>query len=162
MQDIEGDGVRRYLTEPSHAFCVDLPVRSFYEHEAVTERGGALLALLDGQAVGFILLLPVDGRAHILEISVRLLHQGGGIGRALLNAGEAWAMQTGYTEVTLTTFRDIPWNEPAYLTRGYRAFQPCAEHPHLLAIQAEERASGFEQAPRLAMVKAFRGTTSRG
>ena len=30
-------------------------------------------------------------------------------------AGEQWARRQGHAAVTLTTFRDLPWNAPAYL-----------------------------------------------
>ena len=61
----------------------------------------------------------VDGHAHLEQISVLPEHGGQGIGTQLLDAVAGWATGQGHAEVTLTTFRDVPFNAPLYAKRGY-------------------------------------------
>ncbi len=64
-----------------------------------------------------------DGRAgaHLEQLSVLPAHAGRGIGRALLRAGCDWATAQGYDDITLATYRDIPWNGPFYASEGFVA-----------------------------------------
>jgi GNAT superfamily N-acetyltransferase len=83
--------------------------------------GAALVVLVAGDPpVG---LCRIDGiaphRAHLEQLSVHPDHAGRGIGRALLRAGCAWAADKDYPELTLATYRDVPWNGPFYASEGF-------------------------------------------
>jgi GNAT superfamily N-acetyltransferase len=153
MQELELDAAESYATLPQYAFCLDLPPRDDDEHERVRATGIALVAELDGAAKGFVLGLPIDGRAHILEIAVAKRFQGRGYGRTLLSAFERWAREAGFREATLTTFRDVPWNAPFYARLGYQAFAIDRHRPELQALRAAEKAAGIDRASRVAMRK---------
>lgn len=157
LQLIEREAARRFAAVPGHGFCTALPVRDDDEHRRVLAAGIALVATASGRPAGFLLLLPLDGAAHLLELAVAPRHQGAGLGRALLDAGEAWATRQGYPECTLTTFGDVPWNAPAYARRGYTVFEPGPERTGLRAVIAEERAAGVHQAPRVVMRRILAG-----
>lgn len=157
LQKLELDAARLYGVLPETAFCLDLPGRDEDEHEQVRRRGAALVAEVAGTVVGFALALPVDGRAHLLELAVARARQGRGHGRLLLAAFEGWGRTAGLAEATLTTFRDVPWNAPFYERLGYRMFEVGPDRPELLAIREEERAAGFDRAPRVAMRKPLAG-----
>ncbi|HET7645979.1 MAG TPA: GNAT family N-acetyltransferase [Candidatus Limnocylindria bacterium] len=69
---------------------------------AVTQDGGAVLVACDGadRAIGWIQVgavttLEVGVQAVIHGLVVDEEHRGGGIGQALLEAGEAWAREAG-------------------------------------------------------------------
>jgi GNAT superfamily N-acetyltransferase len=74
-----------------------------------------------GAPVGFLLVDAVDGAAHIAQVSVRPSHRGRRIGAALIRHAERWALERGLTTLTLTTFRDVPWNAPYYQRLGFTA-----------------------------------------
>jgi GNAT superfamily N-acetyltransferase len=57
--------------------------------------------------------------AHLEQLAVHPDHAGRGIGRALLRAGCDWAAAHGYAELTLATYRDVPWNGPFYASEGF-------------------------------------------
>ena len=61
----------------------------------------------------------IGGGAHLEQLSVHPDHGGRGIGRALLRAGCDWAGAHGYPELTLATYRDVPWNGPFYASEGF-------------------------------------------
>ncbi len=65
-----------------------------------------------------------DLAAHLEQLSVHPDHGGHGIGRALLRAGCAWAAEQGYSELTLATYRDVPWNGPFYASEGFTEIGP--------------------------------------
>ncbi len=59
------------------------------------------------------------GCAHLEQLAVHPDQAGRGIGRALLRAGCDWAKAEGYPEITLATYRDVPWNGPFYASEGF-------------------------------------------
>ena len=156
MQSLEVDAARLYGTMAGYEFCTQLPPRSQAEHLRVQENGAAWLAGLGGKVIGFLLVLPVDGRAHVLEAATEYGSQGKGIGRRLFAEFHSWAANVGYSEATLTTYRDVPWNAPFYERIGYQIIAVDARRPELMAIRAEEAAAGFERAARVAMEQTLR------
>jgi GNAT superfamily N-acetyltransferase len=85
--------------------------------EALSE---ALVVLVSGDPPqGFARIELLADRPHLEQLSVDLDHMGQGLGRALLRAACDWVRQAGYHEMTLATYRDVPWNGPFYLSEGF-------------------------------------------
>lgn len=126
-----------------------LPDDAFAEHVAA---GQAWVTEEDGAPAAFIALARLDGDAFIAELSVRPDRMRRGHGRALLR--HACAAAAG--PVTLTTFRDVPFNAPWYAREGFSPLEPCADRPQLAARLAAERAHWDAVAPRLAMIRRAR------
>lgn len=154
MQALERDAAQAFRAV-GYDFCADGPVRTNEELERGLNGGAVYIAELDGEAAGFILLWRVDGHAHLTEVSVAERFQGRGLGRALIAEGENWARDEDHDVITLTTFRDVPWNAPFYRALGYTEFSPGDDEPDLAAVQAEEAQSGYAGKPRIAMKKAL-------
>jgi GNAT superfamily N-acetyltransferase len=57
---------------------------------------------------------------YIHELDVSPPHGRRGLGRRLIDAASAFAAAEGTPAVTLSTFRDIPWNGPFYAKAGFR------------------------------------------
>jgi hypothetical protein len=53
--------------------------------------------------------------------------------------------------VTLTTFRDIPWNAPFYARLGFHELTDCELTPALQARVVEEAAHGLPTEMRVVM-----------
>ena len=84
------------------------------------EFADALVVLVAGDPpVGLCRIDDITGGAHLEQLSVQPDHAGQGIGRALLRAGCTWARQHEFAEITLATYRDIPWNGPFYASEGF-------------------------------------------
>lgn len=91
---------------------------------------------------GFAVAIELGGCAHLDELDVLPAHGRMGLGSGLLAAVCAWARQAGYSAVTLSTFRDVPWNAPFYERRGFRAIAPSelsAAHVELVAAERRRR-----------------------
>ncbi|MFP4004959.1 MAG: GNAT family N-acetyltransferase [Alphaproteobacteria bacterium] len=155
LMEIERDAAQLFRTV-GYDFCADGPVRDEAEHRYGMSNGAHFtVEAPDGAPAGFILLWRLDGRAHVTELSVATAHQGKGLGRRLLAHAEEWARGQGYTGITLTTFRDVPWNMPFYERCGYAVFEPGPDRPDLRAVTEEETGAGFAAKPRVAMRKSL-------
>nr|WP_246239683.1 GNAT family N-acetyltransferase [Acrocarpospora corrugata] len=101
-------------------------------------------------AVGFALFGWVDGVVHLDQLAVLPECGKQGIGSALVAAlcDHAAAVSEA---VTLTTFRDVPWNAPWYARRGFAVLGEERWGPELAALVAHERELGIEVAPRVVM-----------
>lgn len=105
----------------------------------------------DDQPIGYACASDVDGEAHLDQVSVDPQHQRHGIGAALIEQVCTWARDGGHVAVTLTTYRDVPWNAPAYRRLG---FVPLGDHElgrELAARRRDEHVRGLDAQPRLAM-----------
>jgi GNAT superfamily N-acetyltransferase len=88
----------------------------------VQEFAAALVVLVAGDpplGLGRIDAVGKDHLAHLEQLSVHPDHAGRGIGRALLRSACGWAKAHGYTDLTLATYRDVPWNGPFYASEGF-------------------------------------------
>jgi GNAT superfamily N-acetyltransferase len=115
----------------------------------------------DGEPVGFALCERVDGAVHLEEMDVDPAHGRRGLGRALLEAVVAWAERAGHPAVTLTTFRDVPWNAPFYASAGFRALAEEEIGPELAALVREETARGLDPSERVVMRRELAGAAAR-
>ena len=120
-------------------------------HEAV--RQGHLWVALAGDApVGFAHVEVIDARtAHLEEIDVLPAHGCRGLGTRLVEEVCHWAASAGYDSVTLTTFRDVPWNMPFYERLGFRVVPGAELSAALRAIVEDETRRGLDPSRRVAM-----------
>ncbi|CAL9406419.1 hypothetical protein SUDANB95_01560 [Actinosynnema sp. ALI-1.44] len=109
----------------------------------------------DPDPVAWVAAVEVDGHAHVEQVSVHPDHARRGIGAALLDHVETWATARGLAGLTLTTFRDVPWNAPYYERLGFR--EVGVPSPGLAAIVAAEAARGLDPATRICLVRGPRG-----
>jgi GNAT superfamily N-acetyltransferase len=116
---------------------------------------GRLLVAADPQdrPLGFIRLEMLDGDPHVEQVSVHPDYAGHGIGASLLAAAEQLARERGHRRLTMTTFRDVPWNGPYYQRLGWSVLPEADLPPELAAARQQERDLGFDHWPRQAMVK---------
>jgi len=64
---------------------------------------------------------------------------------------ERWAARNGYGAVTLTTFRDVPWNLPFYARLGFDVVAPDEVSASLRAIVEDETRRGLDPSRRVVM-----------
>nr|WP_276512636.1 GNAT family N-acetyltransferase [Methylopila capsulata] len=108
----------------------------------------------DGRTAGFVAAAPLDAALHVFTIAVDPAHMRRGLGRALMTAALEHAAWAFWPAVTLTTFRDVPWNAPFYRSLGFLAADDALLAPGLAGVRARERAIGLDAlGPRLAMAR---------
>jgi len=101
--------------------------------------------------VGYAIVDIVDGLAHLEQLSVLPDHGRKGLGAALLAHVSEWAEKRRLDAVTLTTFRDIPWNAPFYAKHGFRVLDDAEIGPELRDLRALEARHGLDPAQRVCM-----------
>lgn len=121
----------------------------------VRQQGAGLVWVVEDPPVGFAVALLFAGSLHLHEVDVLPEAGGRGLGRALIEAVSAEAARRAVSEVTLVTFRDVPWNAPYYARLGFRESPEAARRPEIAAILDEERRGGLAAvAPRVVMARA--------
>jgi GNAT superfamily N-acetyltransferase len=115
-------------------------------------QGHLWVALADDVAVGFAHIEVLEPAvAHLEEIDVHPQHGRRGLGTKLVRAVCAWAIAAGYQSVTLTTFRDVPWNMPFYARLGFEVIPSEALSPALRSVVQDETGRGLDPTRRVAM-----------
>ncbi len=102
--------------------------------------------------VGFALAIELDGRLHLEEMDVHPAHGRRGLGSALIGAVCAAARRRGQ-EVTLSTFREVPWNAPFYAQLGFRQLEDAELTPGLRRLREDEARRGLIPASRVLMIR---------
>ena len=123
-------------------------------------RDGRLwVALDDGVPVGFALVeMLADDLPQLNEVDVEPSHGRRGLGSALVRAVCEWAAASGFSMLTLTTFRAVPWNLPFYARLGFVEVPRDRLRPELAVVVSEEAARGL--APETRAVMAYRCASS--
>jgi len=116
-------------------------------------RGGRLwVASTENQIVGFVLVeMLADDLPHLEEIDVEPSHGRRGLGGALVRTACEWAQASGYSLLTLTTFRGVPFNAPFYARMGFMEMPRETLRPELAAVVAEEAHRGLDPDTRVVM-----------
>ena len=114
----------------------------------VTE-GRAFVDERGGEPVGYLITEVVDGCAHLEQVSVLPRMRGRRVGEGLVEHLAGWARDRRLPALTLTTYRDVPWNGPYWVRLGFRELVGLT--PGLRAIRDDEIARGLDVWSRLAM-----------
>jgi GNAT superfamily N-acetyltransferase len=151
LAHIEQSAAIRFLDTP-YAFLVDakpLPL------EFVQQRfqAGQVWVAVDQQdtVIGFALAREVDGTLYLQEIDIEPKHGQKGLGYALVDTVRSWANLSDYGVMSLSTFRDIPWNAPFYSKLGFRILDESELTAGFQQIRWQEREAGLPISDRVIM-----------
>ncbi len=89
--------------------------------------------------------------AHVEQVSVDPRFAGRRLGWQLLDHVADQARRHGLDAVTLTTFRDVPWNAPYYERCGFRPLADAELGPGLRRVRDDEAAHGLDPGRRVCM-----------
>lgn len=105
--------------------------------------GFLLVAVDDRRLVGFAHVVPHGLHAHLEEVSVLPSHGRQGIGRRLVTEAMEEARWAGFDRMSLTTYRDVPWNGPFYASMGFR--EVSDPEPFQADLREREQALGLDE-----------------
>jgi GNAT superfamily N-acetyltransferase len=105
--------------------------------------------------VAYLLVQVIDASAHIEQVSVHPRAARQGLGHDLIETAACWARQHGLKALTLTTYRDVPWNRPYYERLGFQIVDDADITPGLRRLRAQEAAAGLDQWPRVVMQRSL-------
>lgn len=141
----------RTIDDPAVAAVADDPPPDAAD---LADAAWVVVAEVDGSVAGYARVELVDDQAHLEQLSVLPDLGRQGIGTALIEAVVEWARDRGDEAVTLTTFRDVPFNAPLYGRRGFVELPPAAWSRELRDLVAEEAGHGLDPARRVVMRRA--------
>lgn len=125
--------------------------------QRASHEGHLWVVLADDAPVGFAHVVAIDAAtAHLEEIDVLPAHGRRGLGTRLVLHVCRWAGMNGFESVTLTTFRDVPWNMPFYGRLGFRIIPSSELSPALRAVVQDETRRGLDPACRVVMKRSCR------
>ncbi len=113
--------------------------------------GGLVVADVDGDVAAFVMFRPVADSLYIEQIDVLPAFERRRIGASLIDATADQARATGLSRLTLSTFRDVPWNAPYYRRLGFIDIDDKKLAPDLLEIRREHLARGLDESQRVFM-----------
>lgn len=114
--------------------------------------GRLWVALCGETPVGFALVeMLAEDLPHLEEMDVTPDHGRRGIGTALLQTVLDWVARAGHQQITLTTFRNVPWNMPFYSRVGFVEIPPHELRPELETVVRDEAGRGLDRAQRVVM-----------
>lgn len=99
--------------------------------------------------------------AHIQQVTLSPEFAGQKIGAKLVKHVEAWASSQGFQQISLTTFRDVPWNAPYYQRLGFNVVsdEELLEAKNVALKDVVDEEKGVEvlaRWPRVAMRKSLK------
>jgi GNAT superfamily N-acetyltransferase len=117
------------------------------------QREGRLWVALFGETpVGFALVeMLAEDLPHLEEIDVTPAHGRRGLGTALVHTVLEWVVNAGYQQMTLTTFRSVPWNMPFYARLGFVEIPTHELRPELETVVRDEAGRGLDRDQRVVM-----------
>lgn len=122
------------------------------EFHRAQQEGRLWVALMDEIPVGFALVeMLANDLPHLQEMDVAPEHGRRGLGTALLQAVVEWLRRSGHEQITLTTFRNVPWNMPFYSRFGFQELHADELRPELVKVVREEAGRGLDPAQRVVM-----------
>lgn len=125
----------------------DLP--SAFHERLIADRTCWLAAYSPAAVVGFLSAEAIDRSLHLWELSVAAPWQRRGIGTRLVEHAIREAIRRRMDDITLTTFRAVPWNAPFYAGLGFQPVALCDDR--LDGLLRKEEASGLNSKARCAM-----------
>lgn len=153
MPEIERSSGEAFRQISDLAWIADDTVTSQERHEALIGLGTAWVSRdANNVLTGFLTAEVREDTLHIWQMSVRSDQQRKGVGRNLIQVAENWSRSKQLAALTLTTFRDVPWNAPFYASCGFQDVDPNS-YPVLRATLEAERQAGLPIEQRCAMLR---------
>lgn len=121
------------------------------------DAGGLLVAeVLAGEKptlAGFVMFRLLEQSFYIEQIDVAPAFERQRIGATLIDAVAHRARDAGLVRLTLSTFREIPWNAPYYRRLGFVDLDDKTLDPVLAQVRREHLARGLDESARVFMAR---------
>lgn len=152
LREIERSAARAFQNWPGLEWLAAGDLKSAERHLELVRHHFNWVSVDDhDMPTGFLSAERTGDELHIWEISVSGDCQGRGLGTALLENAISEARACGLSAITLTTFRNVPWNAPFYTRFGFRQLAADDTENRLIGLLEAEAEHGLPIAERCAM-----------
>jgi GNAT superfamily N-acetyltransferase len=151
LANLEQSAAMRFQGTPYAFFVEAQPLPLDFVQQRF--QAGQVWVAVDPQdtVVGYAVTREVDDTLYLQEIDVEPTHGQKGLGTALVETVRAWAKLWGYGLMSLSTFRNIPWNAPFYAKLGFRILDEAELTAGFQQIRQQEREAGWPIGDRVIM-----------
>jgi GNAT superfamily N-acetyltransferase len=148
---IERSAAALFLDTPYAFLANDEPLSLDFVQQRF--QAGQVWVAVDKQdvVVGFAITREVDDTIYLQEMDVDPAHGRRGLGAALVETVCTWAKLHGYKAISLSTFRDLPWNAPFYAKLGFRILDESELSISFQQIRQQEQDVGLPISARVMM-----------
>lgn len=101
--------------------------------------------------VGFVMFEPQATRLYVQELDVLTAYAGQRVGAALIEQVAQLARAQQLTQLTLSTYREVPWNAPYYRRLGFRDIEEAELDAALIERRDAHIARGLDESKRVFM-----------
>jgi GNAT superfamily N-acetyltransferase len=151
LAQIEQSAANLFLDTP-YAFLVNSEPLSLDFIQQRFRAGQVWVAITPNNiVVGFAITREVDDTIYLQEMDVDPAHGRRGIGSALVETVCDWAKLQGYQTISLSTFRDLPWNAPFYSKLGFQMLDESELSIGFKQIRLQEMEAGLPISNRVIM-----------
>jgi GNAT superfamily N-acetyltransferase len=151
LAQIERAAAALFLDTPYDFLANDEPLSLDFVQQRF--QAGQVWVAVDQQGIviGFAITREVDDTIYLQEMDVDPAHGRRGLGAVLVETVCSWAKLQGYKAISLSTFRDLPWNAPFYAKLGFRILDESKLSISFQQIRRQERDSGLPISDRVMM-----------
>jgi GNAT superfamily N-acetyltransferase len=151
LAQIERSAAALFLDTPYAFLANDEPLSLDFVQQRF--QPGQVWVAVDKQdvVVGFAITREVDETIYLQEMDVDPAHGRRGLGAALVETVCTWAKLQGHKAISLSTFRDLPWNAPFYAKLGFRILDESELSIGFQQIRRQERDAGLPISARVMM-----------
>jgi predicted N-acetyltransferase YhbS len=148
---IERSAAALFLDTPYAFLANDEPLSLDFVQQRF--QAGQVWVAVDKQdvVVGFAITREVDDTIYLQEMDVDPAHGRRGLGAALVETVCTWAKLQGHKAISLSTFRDLPWNAPFYAKLGFQVLNESKLSISFQQIRRQERDAGLPISDRVMM-----------
>lgn len=151
LREIERAAAQAFIAVGYPALAAGEPTAAGEFRAAAAEDMLAVAVDHDDRPAGFLLAAELDTCLYVQELDVHPEHAGHRLAVRLFAAADAMARQRHLRALTLTTFRQVPWNAPYYTRLGFAPMTDAEIGPDLRMVIERQRAAGLDMANRVAM-----------
>jgi GNAT superfamily N-acetyltransferase len=153
LAQIERSAAALFLDTPYAFLANDEPLSLDFIQQRF--QVGQVWVALDPQnvVVGFAITREVNDTIYLQEMDVDPKHGRRGLGSALVETVCDWAQLQGYGTISLSTFRDLPWNAPFYSKLGFRILDESRLTIGFQQIKRQELEAGLPISDRVIMYR---------
>lgn len=157
MMEIEKSATGLFSTLPIEflqKLPEEIPPQSESFYQSIIQLDMSWVLCVRKEVVGYICTEKMvnQNTLHIHEIDVARPFQGMGLGSKLLRFVIDWARGRHIPRLTLTTFKEVPWNAPFYSKLGFEIMDTNSVDTYLQNLLQAEVRFGLPEETRCAMV----------
>lgn len=150
IREIERVSATRLLGTDLAALAEDEPTDAAILEDRLSTNN-LWVTVLDDAPVAFVMFREVEACAYVEQIDVLPRHAGRRLGALLLDRVAEIARDRGLAALTLSTFKDVPFNAPYYRRLGFVDLRDEGLSPGLREIRQEHVARGLDESRRTFM-----------